>query len=119
VVDSVHHSHGYSVRRYIDLFNFEQLRPEYLVINPRGVVPTLVHNGQPVRECSVINEYIDAAFEGPKLTPSGPLVAARMREFVHACDEVFPSLVKLTMVRYILPKLGAPPGRRTSLPTSA
>jgi glutathione S-transferase/GST-like protein len=36
--------------RYIDLFAFDQLQPEYLAINPKGVVPTLVHNGQPVRE---------------------------------------------------------------------
>jgi glutathione S-transferase len=91
--------------RYIDLFAFDQLRPEYLAINPKGVVPTLVHNGQSVRESSVINEYIDAAFEGPKLTPSDPLKAARMREFVYACDEGFSAIVKLTMVRYILPKL--------------
>jgi len=91
--------------RYIDLFAFDQLRPEYLAINPKGVVPTLVHNGQPIRESLVINEYIDAAFEGPRLTPSGPLEAARMREFVYACDEGFSAIVKLTMVRYILPKL--------------
>jgi glutathione S-transferase len=91
--------------RYIDLFAFDQLQPEYLAINPKGVVPTLVHNGQPVRESSVINEYIDAAFEGPKLTPNDPLKAARMREFVYACDEGFLAIVKLTMVRYILPKL--------------
>jgi glutathione S-transferase len=93
------------VSRYIDLFAFDQLRPEYLAINPKGVVPTLVHNGRPIRESSVINEYIDAAFAGPKLTPSDPLEAARMREFVHACDEGFSAIVKLTMVRYILPKL--------------
>ncbi len=30
--------------RYIDLFRFDQLRPEYLAINPDGVVPTLVHD---------------------------------------------------------------------------
>ena len=75
--------------RYIDLFAFDQLRPEYLAINPKGVVPTLVHNGQPIRESLVINEYIDAAFEGPRLSPSDPLKAARMREFVYACDERF------------------------------
>jgi glutathione S-transferase len=91
--------------RYIDLFAFDHLRPEYLAINPKGVVPTLVHNGQPVRESSVINQYIDAAFEGPKLTPSDPLSAARMHEFVYACDEGFSAIVKLTMVQYILPKL--------------
>ena len=31
--------------------------------------------------------------------------AARMREFVYLCDEGFSAIVKLTMVKYILPKL--------------
>jgi glutathione S-transferase len=91
--------------RYVDLFKFDQLRPEYLAINPDGVVPTLVHEGEPIRESSIINEYIDAAFEGPSLIPADPLKAARMREFVKACDEGFDAIVKLTMVKYILPKL--------------
>ena len=49
------------VSRYIDLFKFDQLKPEYLAINPNGVVPTLVHDGaadgsgNPV----IINEYIE------------------------------------------------------------
>jgi glutathione S-transferase len=77
--------------RYIDLFKFDRLRPDYLTSNPKGVVPALVHNGQPVRESSVINEYIDAAFEGPKLTPSEPLQAARMREFVTGPPVVVPT----------------------------
>ena len=91
--------------RYIDLFKFDQMKSEYLAINPKGVVPTLVHDGKPVRESSVINEYIDAAFEGPRLVPSEPIRAALMREFVYACDEGFSAIVKLTMVKYILPKL--------------
>jgi glutathione S-transferase len=91
--------------RYIDLFKFDQMRPEYLAINPKGVVPTLVHDGTPVRESSVINEYIDAAFDGPRLVPREPLRAAQMREFIYACDEGFAAIVKLTMVKYILPKL--------------
>jgi glutathione S-transferase len=91
--------------RHIDLFKFDQMKPEYLAINAKGVVPTLVHDGRPVRESSVINEYIDAAFDGPRLVPSDPLQAARMREFVYACDEGFSAIVKLTMVKYILPKL--------------
>jgi glutathione S-transferase len=91
--------------RYIDLFKFDQMRPEYLAINPKGVVPTLVHDGTPIRESSVINEYINAAFSGPSLTPTDPLGAARMREFIYLCDEGFSAIVKLTMVKYILPKL--------------
>jgi glutathione S-transferase len=93
------------ISRYVDLFKFDQMRPQYLAINPKGVVPTLVHDGKPVRESSVINEYIDAAFVGPPLTPSDPLGAARMREFVYLCDEGFSAIAKLTLVKYILPKL--------------
>ena len=91
--------------RYIDLFQFDQLKPEYLAINPDGVVPTLVHGGMPVRESTIINEYIDAAFEGPKLVPAQPILQARMREFVRKCEDGFDAIVKLTMVKYILPKL--------------
>src|SRR6202051_2560527 len=48
--------------RYIDLFKFDQLKPDYLALNPDGMVPTLVHDGAPVRESTIINEYVDAAF---------------------------------------------------------
>ena len=91
--------------RYIDLFKFDQMKPEYLALNPDGVVPTLVHDGKPIRESTIINEYIDATFEGPKLIPDDPLKAARMREFIRKCETSFDAIVKLTFVKYILPKL--------------
>jgi len=91
--------------RYIDLFKFDQLKPDYLKINPDGIVPTLVHNGEPVRESTIINEYIDDAFPGPKLMPDDPLGRARMREFIRKCEDGFDGIVKLTIVKYILPKL--------------
>lgn len=37
------------------------IRPEYLKLNPRGIVPTLVHDGKPIIEC----EYLDDAFPEP------------------------------------------------------
>lgn len=91
--------------RYIDLFNFDQMKPEYLAINPDGLVPTLVHNGQTVTESTIINEYIDDAFDGPTLTPADPLQAARMREFIRKCEDDFDGIVKLTAVKYLIPKL--------------
>jgi glutathione S-transferase len=91
--------------RYVDLFNFDQMKPDYLAINPDGLVPTLVHNGQPIRESTIIDEYIDAAFDGPPLVPSDPLLAARMREFIRKCEDSFGAIVKLTAVKYLLPKL--------------
>src|ERR1700733_13747459 len=92
-------------RRYVDLFRFDQLRPEYLAINPDGVVPTLVHDGHPVHESSIINEYIDEALPGPKLSPEDPLLQPRMREFVKSWDEGLPAIALPTMVKYLLPKL--------------
>jgi len=91
--------------RYIDLFRFDQMQPEYLTLNPDGVVPTLVHNGKPVRESSIINEYIEDAFPGPQLSPSDPLQRARMREFIRVCDDGLPAIVLPTLVKYIVPKL--------------
>jgi len=93
------------VSRYVDLFNFEQLQPAYLAINPDGVVPTLRHGGVAIRDSLVINEYIDQAFDGPSLRPAGALAQARMREFNRMCDDSFAPIVKLTLVKYILPKL--------------
>ena len=90
--------------RYIDLFKFDQLKPDYLAINPDGVVPTLVHDGEPIRKSTIINEYIDAPSPAPRsparTAPAGP--DARIHPQVRGR---FRWIVKLTMVKYILPKL--------------
>ncbi|MEQ8697093.1 MAG: glutathione S-transferase N-terminal domain-containing protein [Bauldia litoralis] len=61
----------------VDLFKSEQYDPEYLKLNPRGVVPTLVHDGRPVPESTLICEYLDEAFPEPPLTPPIPGRAPR------------------------------------------
>ena len=43
--------------------DFEHLKPAYLAVNPKGQVPTLVHDGRVLTEGMNINEYIDEAFE--------------------------------------------------------
>ena len=91
--------------RYIDLFAFAHMTPEYLAINPGGIVPTLVHDGEVVTESTIINEYIDEAFDGPALRPSAPLQRAPMREFIRQCEDDFVAIVKLTAVKYLIPKL--------------
>ena len=75
-----YHSH------YLDLRKFEHHRPEYLAINPSGVVPTLVHDGEPILESMLINEYIDAVFPDPPLRPGNPLQLARMRLWTKLAD---------------------------------
>jgi glutathione S-transferase len=43
----------------LDLLAGDQLKPDYLRLNPNGVVPTLVHDGVVVIDSSVIIEYLD------------------------------------------------------------
>jgi glutathione S-transferase len=91
--------------KYIDLFKFDQMEPEYLAINPDGVVPTLVHDGEAIHESSVIIDYVDDAFDGPPLKPDTALQTARMREFIKLTDDKFTGIVLPTFVKYVLPKL--------------
>ncbi|RAI43488.1 glutathione S-transferase family protein [Rhodoplanes roseus] len=73
----------------LDLFAGDQLKPDYLAINPNGVVPTLVHDGAVVIDSSVIMEYLDEVFsEGPRFVPADPVARARMRSLMRFIDEV-------------------------------
>ena len=65
----------------------KHLTPEYLKINPNGVVPTLVHDGLPIIDSSVIIEYLDEVFPEPKLSPLNPLERARMRSWLRYLEE--------------------------------
>ena len=65
--------------KWLNLALMDQKRPEYLKINPTGLVPTLEHDGRAVFESNVINEYIDAIHPHPPLVPKDPLGQAEMR----------------------------------------
>lgn len=53
----------------LDLPRGEHMTPQYRALNPEAVVPTLVHDGQVVRESSLIVEYVDRLGDGPRLMP--------------------------------------------------
>ncbi len=73
----------------LDLFRGDQLKPEYLAINPNGVVPALVHSGSPVIDSAVIMEYLeDILGHVAPLRPLEPLAIARMRAMMRYIDEV-------------------------------
>lgn len=75
--------------RRLDLFAGDQLKPEYLALNPNGVVPTLVHDGAVVIDSSVIMEYLEEVFpQPPRLVPEDPVARATMRSLMRFADEV-------------------------------
>ncbi len=71
----------------INLFTNEQFSPEYLKINPKGVVPSLDHDGEHVIESSLICEYLEDIFPQPALRPANPVERARMRLWSKLVDE--------------------------------
>jgi glutathione S-transferase len=71
----------------VDLFRSEQYKPDYLKLNPKGVVPTLVHDGRAVIESTLICEYVDEAFPDPPLMPADPWGRTRMRLWSKFVDE--------------------------------
>lgn len=65
--------------RVVDLTRMEQKRPEYLALNPNGVVPTLVHGERVIYESNVITEYLDDVFPTPRLYPHDPWGCAQAK----------------------------------------
>ncbi|KAH6894532.1 thioredoxin-like protein [Thelonectria olida] len=60
--------------------------PEYLKVNPRGQVPTLVYNDEVIRESAIVAQFLADAYPS-HLVPStsdsnGPLIRARIAFFV-------------------------------------
>ncbi len=72
---------------WIDGNKKENLSPEYLKLNPNGVVPTMVHDGKVIIDSSVICEYLDEVFPHPSLSPNDPVERAQMRAWMRFAEE--------------------------------
>ena len=79
-----------------------QKLPEHLVRNPQGLVPVLeLDDGTVLTQSLAIMEYLDAVHPQPKLMPSDPILAARVRAvaLAVACD-IHP-LNNLKVLKYL------------------
>jgi len=84
---------------YIDILAGEQFTDEYRAINPKAVVPSLIHDEKILNESTVICEYIDDEFSGPNLIPKDAYSRAQMRMWTKAVDEqLHPACGELTFV---------------------
>src|SRR5213078_1724794 len=74
----------------------DQLKPDYLALNPNGVVPTLDHDGVIVIDSSVIIEYLDEVVPEPAhFTPPLPGARAKMRSLMRFIDEMPAAAVRV------------------------
>jgi glutathione S-transferase len=80
----------------LDLLAGDQLKPEYLAINPNGVVPTLKHDDNVVIDSAVIIEYLDEVVpETAHFTPRDPVKRAAMRSLMRFIDEMPAAAVRV------------------------
>lgn len=71
----------------VNLFRNQQYDPEYLKLNPKGVVPTIIHNGRAIIESTLICEYLNDVNPEPPLVPDDPWLRSRMRIWSKLVDE--------------------------------
>jgi glutathione S-transferase len=82
----------------------DHLTPEYLAMNPNGVVPTLLHDGEAIIDSSVIIEYLDEIYPDVKLSPDDPKERARMRSWLRYFEEKPTGAVRYPTFQKILIK---------------
>ncbi len=84
--------------RHVDLTQGENLSPWFMGINPRGLVPVLVDDGDVIIESNDILVYLEEKFPEPKLIPAGQDEEARA--LLKAEDDLHLDLRAISM-RYL------------------
>jgi glutathione S-transferase len=83
----------------VDILRGEQFRPEFLALNPKAVVPVLVHDGFVIPESTVICEYLEEAFPANPIYPTSARARAQVRFWTKAVDEeLHPACSAITYV---------------------
>lgn len=72
---------------YIDILKGEQFTPEYQKLNPKSVVPTLIHDDLVIPDSTVIIEYLDQIAPETSVHPTDPWERAQARYWTKAIDE--------------------------------
>lgn len=72
---------------YVDLLAGEQFKPEFVALNPKAVVPVLIHDGRVVVESTVICEYLEEVFPARPIYPKDAYARAQVRIWTKAVDE--------------------------------
>jgi maleylacetoacetate isomerase len=73
---------------YVDIRLEAHRTPEFLAVNPQGLIPALVHEGTTIAQSLAIIEYLDETHPEPPLLPRTPADRARVRAMALAvaCD---------------------------------
>jgi glutathione S-transferase len=80
--------------RTVDLAKMEHHKPEFLKLNPNGVIPLLIlDDGRSLYESGTICEYLDETHPEPPLRPDDAYGRAMMRNWIRHVDERIINLI--------------------------
>jgi maleylacetoacetate isomerase len=80
--------------------------PEYLTLNPHGLVPTLDDGGIIITQSLAIIEYLEEKFPTPPLLPGGPAERAHVRSMALAIAADIHPLNNLRVLNFLRDPLG-------------
>ena len=94
----------------LDIRTGEQLKPDYLAVNPMGKVPAISHRGVVVTEQAAVALYLGDLFPGAGMAPAidDPRRGAYLRWMVFYGSSFEPALVDHALKRPPLPRNNAP-----------
>lgn len=82
--------------KLLNLQKGDQFDPDYLKLNPEGVVPTLIDGDLVLVESSLIVEYLDKAHNGGRLMPADTGHETRTRLWLLRCIAVHAAINSLS-----------------------
>ena len=85
----------------------ENFKPEYLSVNPLGLVPALATEEGAVIQSLAIIEYLEETHPEPALFPSAPLERARVRALAQTVASEIHPLNNIRVLDYLVKQLGA------------
>lgn len=85
---------------HINLAKCENARPEFVALNPKGVVPVLIHDGKTIVESNDIIRYVDEYFNGPILSPESELDKKYLEDSLARSSD-FQAPLKLIMHEFL------------------
>jgi maleylacetoacetate isomerase len=100
--------------RYVNLLGGENRRPEFLALNPQGLVPVLQDGERVLTQSLAIVEYLDEVYPDPPLLPEDPAERAHVRSLAQliAC-EIHP-LDNLRVLEYLRDALHSDEAERSA-----
>lgn len=84
----------------VNLVKDEQKSPDYLRINPSGLVPTLLVDGRPLMDSSAIIEWLDEVYPDQPFLPKDPWSRAEIRTFAMTVAAGLQPLGNLRVIQY-------------------